>query len=93
MAKKIDTSNWSLADKRYGFQLGSDGYVNSVEAARIVSRSQPWMSDVLNGDERKTPGGKGWPIRAAKDRHDKKGWMVCVRSLHEYMRTNQPVEV
>lgn len=93
MAKKIDTSKWELADKRYGWQLGCDGYVNAVKASRVISKSQPWMSGVLNSDERKTPGGKGWPIRAAKDPHDKRAWLVCVRSLHEYKRLNQPVEV
>lgn len=92
MAKKSQTE-LSLTDRRYGWALGCDGYVNSVKAGSIISKSQPWMSRVLNGEDRKTPGGVGWPIRAAKDKHDKQRWKVCVRSLHEFLRLNQPVEV
>lgn len=93
MAKKSDTSNWSLADKRYGWQFGVDGTVNSCEAARMLGKSQPWISEILNSDSRKTPGGRGYPIRAGKSTEDGRAWSVCVRSINEYMTQRQPIEV
>ena len=65
MAKRTNTSNWNLADKRYGWKFGVDGYMNSVEAARKLGKSQPWMSEILNSEGRKRPGGKADPCREA----------------------------
>jgi hypothetical protein len=93
MAKKSDNSDWSLTDKRYGWKFACDGTVNQVQAAEIIGKSQPWISAVLNGDTRKTPGGRGYPIRAGKSNESDRLWEICVRSLNEYLAARQPVEV
>jgi hypothetical protein len=93
MAKKTDVKDWSLADKRYGWQFGCDGTVNSTEAARLIGKSQPWVSAILNGNSRKTPGGRGYPIRAGKSKDSDRNWEVCLRSINEYLAARQPIEV
>lgn len=92
MPQKNDTKDWTLSDKRYGWRFACDGLVNSVEAARILEKSQGWISEILNSEDRKKPGGKGWPIRAGQPKQGG-GWSVCVRSLHEYRKAHEPVEV
>ena len=93
MAVRIDTSDWSDTDLRYGWVFGVDGLVNATEAAEKIGKSQPWMSAILNSEARKEPGGRGWPIRAGKSQEDGRAWWVCLRSIDEYMRAHRAVEV
>ena len=94
MAKRIDTSDWSISDKRYGWKYGCDGFVSATEAARMLGKSTTWISDALNSEERKRPGGIGFPLRAGKPREHGRTtkWAVCAKSIEEYLKRHAPVE-
>lgn len=97
IAKSKD--DWTKTDKRYGWKFGCDGVVNATEAGKIVGVSAGQMSRILKSlDSRSSsPSDKTWPLRAGKPElygeiHSCP-WEVCVRSLNEYKKRLEPVEV
>lgn len=86
-------------DRRYGWEFGEDGFVNATQAAEVLGISVNHMCRLLNELAEvsvKKPSDRTWPLRAGKlETVDAKNaqWRVCVRSVKEYAKRRQPIEV
>ena len=83
-------------DRRYGFELFCDGKTSGSGAARMMGRSPSHLCELLRELEStpiKKPTDRTWPLRAARSETNPKEWIVCVRSVQEYIKRSQPVEV
>lgn len=88
------------SDRRYGWRFGEKDFVNATQAAEMLGISTNHMCRLLKELEQltvKKPTDRTWPLRAGKLEiaSDAKNaqWRVCVRSVNEYAKRRQPVEV
>jgi hypothetical protein len=86
-------------DRIYGWTYGEDGFVNATEGAEILGMSQAHLCRLLRelrDLSLKRPTDRTWPLRAGKvecSDSPTDQWYICKRSLLEYAKRRQPVEV
>lgn len=94
MAKKKPLEKLSGADARYGWKYGCEGFITAREAARRLGLSATWICELLKDEGRKKQGHPGYPLRAGRPEHiDNHPWRVCVRSVVEFAKSREPLEV
>lgn len=101
MPKKTSKNMWSKADKRYGWQFGSEGFINATEAGEILDLHPSYVCELLRELEQtgtKSPTDRTWPLRAGFRDENLGGrngspWRICKRSVLEYANRRAPVEV
>jgi hypothetical protein len=94
MAKgKHNTAEWSAADRRYGWKLLCDDGLPIKQAAQELGYSVAYLYELKDTPDRSKPGSKAWPLRFAQDPVNGRRMVVCIRSIAEFKRLREPVEV
>lgn len=90
---KRSTADWSAADRRYGWRIGCDGWLFVKESAPKLGYGVPYIYELIGMRDRAEPSSRAYPLRAAQDPVNKRRMRICVRSISEFLKLREPVEV
>ena len=90
---KLSVKDWSLADHRYGWKIGCEGWATIKEAATLLGYVPGYVYQLLKLEDRQNPTSRAFPLRAANDPISGCRLRLCVRSIKEFHKLRALVEI